>query len=604
MNQVKAAGYVRRSTKDQAQSLERQRHEIERFARDRGVELVRWYDDDGISGTEDEARPGFQRMIADAERARGFSVILVHELSRFGRFDAHLLGSWLNRLRVAGVRVQGIAGSVRDPYSREGKLLLALEQDRQESVRLSMRTLSGQRETAIKGLRAGGKVPYGFARQLRRPDGTVQAFGRFGRAKRDKAEIVELVLGDPSEVEIVRSIFSWALEGLGYRSIAARLNERGIPSPDGPRGETIATKRGAWTSTTIRAMLRNPAYAGDAVWNVRSMPKFHRLEGDVIREVDEFEPAGVRKNARRDWITKRGAHPAIIDRATFDALQSRMAENPSMPRGRLHEYLLASFIACENCGNVMNGTTRTRVKRFRGEMRRYTYPGYVCSGGVKAKGCRQIAVPSAALEKAVIRLLENDVFSPEGIRALKKGIRLEMGSPRGNGGFGSVSDLESREKELSRKVSDGARRLLEVDESLIPDVRDALVGMKAELEGIRAALEEARRNASALKNATADERVAEAVAEVRRMAEALRDPAEPIECRREVLRRLLPRKNCQRPIRVQFDLEAGDGWRRTLRRATVTHYSLRRGERTIPGGKEVAPKVVAGTGVEPVTCGL
>jgi len=115
MKAIRAAAYIRRSTKDQAQSLDRQRHEIERFAKERDVELVRWYEDDGISGTEDALRPGFQRMIADAERHRDFSVIVVHELSRFGRFDAYQLGSWLNQLRATGMRVQGIAGSVRDP---------------------------------------------------------------------------------------------------------------------------------------------------------------------------------------------------------------------------------------------------------------------------------------------------------------------------------------------------------------------------------------------------------------------------------------------------------------------------------------------------------
>jgi len=230
---VRAVAYLRRSTKDQAQSLERQRHDLERHAAATGLSITTWYVDDGISGVEDgaAARPGFAQMVAAAER-REFDLILVHEISRFGRFDAFQSGSWLHRLKAARVRVQAIEGTVRDPYSVQGKLMLALEQDRGESVKLSMRTLSGQRETALRGLRAGGKVPYGFSRRRTRGDGSVRDEGRVGRAKLDKADKIELVPGDPAEIETVRTMFRLARDGTGYRSIAAYLNDRGVPSPD------------------------------------------------------------------------------------------------------------------------------------------------------------------------------------------------------------------------------------------------------------------------------------------------------------------------------------------------------------------------------------
>jgi hypothetical protein len=142
--------------------------------------------------------------------------------------------NWSNETQRAR---QAIEGVVKDPYSVQGKLMLALEQDRQESVKLSMRTLSGQRETASKGKRAGGKVPFGYARRRRRADGSIEMVGRVGRAKRDKAETIELVLGDPVEVDAVQSMFQWARDGLGYRTIAEKLDARGFvpgrhPHPD------------------------------------------------------------------------------------------------------------------------------------------------------------------------------------------------------------------------------------------------------------------------------------------------------------------------------------------------------------------------------------
>jgi DNA invertase Pin-like site-specific DNA recombinase len=212
---TRAVAYLRRSTKDQAQSLERQRHEIERHAAASGVTILRWYEDDGISGTEDLARAGFQRLIADAEQRRDFNVLFVAEWSRFARLGVYETGAWIQRLRKAGVRIQAIAGSVRDPMSREGKLLLALEQDREESFKLSFRSLSGQRETAVKGFRAGGRCPFGYSRLRRRVDDTYENVGRLGIAKRDKSEVVRLVPGDQVEVEAVKSVFNMARDGIG-----------------------------------------------------------------------------------------------------------------------------------------------------------------------------------------------------------------------------------------------------------------------------------------------------------------------------------------------------------------------------------------------------
>jgi DNA invertase Pin-like site-specific DNA recombinase len=334
---TRAVAYLRRSTKDQAQSLERQRHEIERFAAANGIAIGRWYEDDGISGVLDAARPGFQQMIADAER-REFDLIVCHELSRFGRFDAFQSGSWLHRLKAARVRVQAIEGTIRDPYSIQGKLLLALEQDRQESVKLSMRTLSGQRETATKGFRAGGKVPYGYSRLRRKANGSVEDAGRVGRAKRDKSEVIELVLGPPEEVEAVRTAYRMAREGAGYRSIATYLNDHGIASPDVERAKTIATVPGRWCATTIRAMLMNPAYCGDAIWNVRSMPKFHRLEGTRSRRSTTS-----RRIASGRTRERTGSSSATRIRPSSTARRSTRSNRRSAPIARCRVVIDTSF---------------------------------------------------------------------------------------------------------------------------------------------------------------------------------------------------------------------------------------------------------------------
>jgi hypothetical protein len=52
---------------------------------------------------------------------------------------------------------------------------------------------------------------------------------------------------------VVRTIFRLAAkEGLGSRRIARRLNEAGIPSPNGT----------TWSSPVVARILKNPIYTG------------------------------------------------------------------------------------------------------------------------------------------------------------------------------------------------------------------------------------------------------------------------------------------------------------------------------------------------------
>ena len=62
---------------------------------------------------------------------------------------------------------------------------------------------------------------------------------------------------------------------------------------------------------------------------------------------------------------------------------------------------------------------------------------------------------------------------------------------------------------------------------------------------------------------------------LRSMRGILRDRTFPLERRREVLRRFLPTRDGQRPIRVEFDLTAKRGWQNALRRVTVRHLTTR-----------------------------
>ena len=598
MDRVRYVAYMRRSTTDQEQSLARQRSEIERYAKEHGIEVEAWFSDDGISGVEDETRPDFQRMIAAAER-RQFDVIVVYELSRFGRFETFQSAGWMLRLKRARVRIEAIAGRVKDPYSLEGRIIAALEQDREEVFKLSFRTLSGQREVAEKGLRAGGRCPFGYTRIRHRADGKVEDAGRAGTAKRDKREKIELAPGDPIEVECVQEIFRMAHEGVGYRSIAQRMADRGIPSPDAIRGRKVASIPGAWTATTVRAILLNRAYVGDAIWNRTSRPKFHRLEGGKVVPIEDHEQDQHKRNERKDWIVVPDAHPKLIDREVFDAVQLKIRSQRSTARGHVNEYLLTGLIRCESCGDAYIGTTVTRLLMREGEERRVSEPQYFCGGTLRAKDrCRRVGIPRDLLEAAILRILDEVVFRPEALAKLEERLRRQLARRRATPIEDGIAPVERRERDLQRQIADGARRMLLVDPSLIPDLNAALAELKDELTRVQRDLESRRRAASATEDG--ERTIRETLDRFRSMASVLRNPSLPLEQRKDVLRRLLPIRDGVRPIRVHIDLGAPPGWRKALKRVQVRHVSF--ADR--PPAGDASGFVVSPAGVEPAACAL
>ena len=84
---MKAYGYLRVSGKSQldGDGFDRQKEEIERYAKKAGIELVDWYEEKAISGTTDEnERPAFQEMIS-AILKNGVRTIIIEGMDRLSR---------------------------------------------------------------------------------------------------------------------------------------------------------------------------------------------------------------------------------------------------------------------------------------------------------------------------------------------------------------------------------------------------------------------------------------------------------------------------------------------------------------------------------------
>ena len=96
----RAAIYVRVST--DKQTVENQLRELRQIAERRGWEVVKEYDDAGISGSKGRNdRPGLDEMLKDAQRRR-FDVVMAWAIDRLGRSLIDLL-STIQQLETCGV---------------------------------------------------------------------------------------------------------------------------------------------------------------------------------------------------------------------------------------------------------------------------------------------------------------------------------------------------------------------------------------------------------------------------------------------------------------------------------------------------------------------
>ena len=96
----RAAIYVRVST--DRQTVENQLRELRQIAERRGWEVVKEYDDAGISGSKGRNdRPGLDEMLKDAQRRR-FDIVMAWAIDRLGRSLIDLL-STIQQLETCGV---------------------------------------------------------------------------------------------------------------------------------------------------------------------------------------------------------------------------------------------------------------------------------------------------------------------------------------------------------------------------------------------------------------------------------------------------------------------------------------------------------------------
>src|SRR5579862_4797559 len=245
----RAAEYVRMSTEHQQYSTDNQRQAFRQYAERRGMNIVRTYADAGKSGLRIEGRDALKNLIHDVEHSKAdFSVILVYDVSRWGRFqDADESAYYEYICRRAEIQVHYCAEQFENDGSPVSTIVKGVKRAMagEYSRELSAKVFIGQCRLIELGFRQGGSPGYGLRRMLCDATGDHKGTLNRGEQKSIQTDRVVLVPGPSEELEIVRWIFRTFVERrIGETELATMLNERGIVTDWGQ----------SWTRGTVHKL--------------------------------------------------------------------------------------------------------------------------------------------------------------------------------------------------------------------------------------------------------------------------------------------------------------------------------------------------------------
>jgi len=317
--------------------------------------------DDGFSGAELH-RPALE-VLRDRVAASLIDRVYVLSADRLARKHAHQ-AILIEEFKKAQCEIvfcdhDGLGATA------ESNLLLQIQGviAEYEREKILERTRRGKRHSAKQGNPSVfSSAPYGYK--------YIKPVGESSRAYWQV---------DETESEHVKMIFHWSgIERMSLAAICRELERRQIKTRTG---------LDIWCSSTIRDMLKNPAYVGQARYGrTRLVP---RKTGNRAKRGDPAIP--LRAKVSEDTQQEEQiviAVPAIIEQSLFNAAAEVLMENRSKMRQRRSgsTYMLSGLVVCGHCGSAYCARTNSKncayfYYRCIGREKRSRLRGVSCSNG-------------------------------------------------------------------------------------------------------------------------------------------------------------------------------------------------------------------------------
>jgi site-specific DNA recombinase len=322
IDKTKVAGYARVSTQAQAiegTSPEEQKRVITEESARKGLELVHFYTDYGVSGKNSD-RPGLKQLIQDAKDKK-FGIVMFTKLDRLGRNLRDINNIYYELNEQNGIEIISIEQPEVNTKGLYGKLLISLlgAFAEFEHSMIRERTQNGRMAAWQDNKSMMGSLPLGY------------------RLDKEKKQIVT----DNDQAAIYESMVSMYLdERLSMMDLANKLNQRGVKSP-GRYGNK-------WNHVTVSKILKNEAYMGKKVYNKVNF----ELRTTKSSNNQYYARTKIQKKEEQ-WISKK--FPSLITEDRFNQVQTLMQSKVKRPKRKYkgmegHFLLDNNLVYCGECG--------------------------------------------------------------------------------------------------------------------------------------------------------------------------------------------------------------------------------------------------------------
>lgn len=344
---IRCAAYCRVSSdsEDQLNSFMAQTRYYEKaFEGSETEQLVDIYADEGITGTREDKRDEFQRMINDCRRGK-IDRIYTKSISRFSRNTRDCLKN-VRELKSLGITILFEKENI-DTDNMTDEMMITimggLAQEETTSISQNMRWSIQKRMK--NGTYKNATPPFGF----KKVNGDLEV--------------------DENQMQIVRQMFEWYVSGYGLQAIADKLNSMNIQS---------GKQSVLWKADNVKYVLKNERYIGDALFQKSY--------------VTETLPHVKKRNyGEKQKYYAENVNPPVVDKDIFHKVQvlllSRHRDFVS------NEYALSGKICCGKCGATYKHRNRKSGAYW------------ICrKHDVNASDCENGSIPKSKIYLAFIRL--------------------------------------------------------------------------------------------------------------------------------------------------------------------------------------------------------
>lgn len=238
---------------------------------------------------------------------------------------------------------------------------------------------------------------------------------------------------DKKEAKVVKRIFKEYLEGSSFRNIAMGLERDHIKT---------GGKRYKWHMSTVRGILQNEKYIGDAL-----------LQKTIT--TDFIEKTRIKNDGTVPQYYVKDSHEAIIPRDIFTQVQEEILRRANMTSGRdgqkhriySSRYALSSICTCMKCGDIY----RRVVWNNRGKKSVV----WRCCTRVEhgPSACSAPTIPEEELQQAVVDAMDTVLECSSDVKNILEEDILEVIYQDNSDAIDKINkDIAEKQKELLELV--------------------------------------------------------------------------------------------------------------------------------------------------------